>query len=608
MLNHGFEPIEGKMMENELLASLLERRVDLAIVVLYLVFIVAIGFLFSGKSNDPSNYFRGGGKLLWWMTGASAFMVQFSAWTFTGAAGKAYNDGLAVAVIFIGNSIGYFVSFLLIAEMFRQTRCITPVDAIRRRYGPVNEQFFTWAQVPLGVIQAGIWLNGLAIFSAAVFGIPIELTIVITGFIVMFVSLTGGAWAVVASDYVQMLVIMAISITATIFVFIKVGVVNVVTSFPNDLFLNDINYVGLFFVWALMSISKQIFSTNNMYDASRYLVAKDSQHAKKAALLASILMFCGTFIWFLPPMAAAGAGIDLAEIYPTLGAKAADAAYLAFVDFLMPVGMVGIMMAALFSATMSSMDSGLNRSAGIMCMNFYQPVIKRGNASDKELMVVGKVITFLFGVVIILVGLFISSLKEISLFDIMLQMGSLIQMPILIPLFLAVFIKKVPDWAPWATVLVGVCVSLASKYVITPDLLGGIFGVEFTSREKTDLVFIVSMALHLTVTTGFFFFVRRYYNGLTKERHEEVDAFFEDIATPVVSDEGVTDSDREQRNKLGTLAMIYGGTIFLLPLVPQPDGGGGIALLGFSITGGIVLVIGGLLKLSSKQGLEAEKA
>lgn len=587
-------------MENELLASVMERRVDLGLVVLYLVFIVAIGFLFSGKSNTPSNYFRGGGRLLWWMTGASAFMVQFSAWTFTGAAGKAYTDGLAVAVIFIGNAVGYFVSFLLVAEMFRQTRCITPVDAIRRRYGPVNEQFFTWAQVPLGVIQAGIWLNGLAIFTSAVFGISIEWTIVITGLVVMFVSLTGGAWAVVASDYVQMLVIMAISITACVFVTAEFGVVSVITQFPNDLFTNNMNYVGLFFVWSLMSISKQIFSTNNMYDASRYLVAKDSRNAKKAALLASMLMLAGTFIWFLPPMASAVMGLDLEALYPTLGSKASDAAYLGFVDVAMPVGMVGIMMAALFSATMSSMDSGLNRSAGIMCMNFYKPIMKGGNATDSELMLVGKVITFLFGVIIVLVGLFIASLKELSLFDIMLQMGSLIQMPILIPLFLAVFVRRVPDWGPWATVVLGIGVSLVSKYVLTADMLGNVFGAEFTSREGSDLVFIVSMFLHLTVTTGFFFWTRRFYNGLTPVRHEEVDAFFDDIATPVVSEEGVSATDLEQRNKLGTLAMIYGVTILLLPLVPQPDGQIG-ALLGFGLTGGIVLVIGSLLKLSARK-------
>lgn len=586
-------------MDNELVMSLFERRVDFALVVLYLIFIVAIGFLFSGKSKDPSNYFRGGGKLLWWMTGASAFMVQFSAWTFTGAAGKAYNDGLAVAIIFIGNSVGYFVSFLLVAEMFRQTRCITPVDAIRRRYGPVNEQFFTWAQVPLGVIQAGIWLNGLAIFTSAVFGISIEWTIAITGFVVMFVSLTGGAWAVVASDYVQMLVIMAISITATVFVAFEYGVGTVIAEFPNHLFTNNVNYVGLFFVWALMSITKQIFSTNNMYDASRYLVAKDSLNAKKAALLASLLMFAGTFIWFLPPMATAVMGVDLQALYPTLGSKASDAAYLAFVDVAMPVGMVGIMMAALFSATMSSMDSGLNRSAGIMCMNFYKPVIKGGECSNGELIVVGKFITFLFGVVIVLVGLFISSLKEISLFDIMLQMGSLIQMPILIPLFLAVFVKKVPDWAPWATVIVGITVSLVSKYVLTAALLGSMLGVDFTGRESSDLVFIVSMVLHLTVTTGFFFWTRRFYNGLTEKRHMEVDEFFDDISKPVVSEDGVYASDLEQRNKLGTLAMIYGAVILLLPLIPQPDGRAN-AFIGFAVTGGIVLVIGALLRMSAR--------
>lgn len=273
------------------------RRARPALIVLHLIFILAIGLLFKGKANDPSNDFRRGGK---------------------------------------------------------------------RRYGPVNEQFFTWAQAPLGVIQAGIWLNGLAIFTSAVFGISIETTIVITGLVVMFVSFSGGARAVVASDDVRMLVIVAISITATVFVAIEFG-------------------------------------------------------------------------------------IDLAAQYPTLGSAASVASYLAFVDLAMPVGMVGIMMAALFSATMSSMDSGLNRSAGIMCPNFYQPFIKRGTAGDAELMIVGTLITLLFGIVIVPVGPFIASLENISLFDIMLQMGSLIQMPILIPMFLAIFVRRVPDGARWAT-------------------------------------------------------------------------------------------------------------------------------------------------------------
>jgi len=56
------------------------------------------------------------------MVGASAFMTQFSSWTFTGAAGKAYTDGLAVAFIFVGNALGFFFNYLYFAPRFRQMR------------------------------------------------------------------------------------------------------------------------------------------------------------------------------------------------------------------------------------------------------------------------------------------------------------------------------------------------------------------------------------------------------------------------------------------------------------------------------------------------------
>ncbi|GAM60467.1 sodium-solute symporter [Vibrio ishigakensis] len=64
--------------------------------------------------------------------------------------------------------------------------------------------------------------------------------------------------------------------------------------------------------------------------------------------------------WFI-----AGQGIDLGAVYPEAGSKAADFAYLYFVQEFMPAGMVGLLIAAMFAATMSSMDSGLNRNSGI---------------------------------------------------------------------------------------------------------------------------------------------------------------------------------------------------------------------------------------------------
>lgn len=132
--------------------------------------------------------------MLWWMVGATAFMTQFSAWTFTGAAGKAFTDGFAVAIIFIANAFGYLMNYLYFAPKFRQLRVVTVIEAIRMRFGKVNEQVFTWSGMPNSVISAGIWLNGLAIIASGIFGFDMTTTIVLTGLVVLVMSVTGGSW------------------------------------------------------------------------------------------------------------------------------------------------------------------------------------------------------------------------------------------------------------------------------------------------------------------------------------------------------------------------------------------------------------------------------
>ena len=155
--------------------------IDTVIIGVYFLFLIAIGWMFRTFTSNTSDYFRGGGKMLWWMVGATSFMTQFSAWTFTGAAGKAYDDGFAVAIIFMANAFGYLMNYLYFAPRFRQLRVITVIQAIRLRFGKVNEQVFTWSGMPNSVISAGIWLNGLAIVASGLFGYDMETTIIITG-------------------------------------------------------------------------------------------------------------------------------------------------------------------------------------------------------------------------------------------------------------------------------------------------------------------------------------------------------------------------------------------------------------------------------------------
>ncbi|MFA0439033.1 transporter [Vibrio sp. 10N.286.49.C2] len=565
------------------------------IVGIYFLFLIAIGWMFRTFTSTTSDYFRGGGSMLWWMVGATAFMTQFSAWTFTGAAGKAFTDGFAVAIIFIANAFGYLMNYLYFAPKFRQLRVVTVIEAIRMRFGKVNEQVFTWSGMPNSVISAGIWLNGLAIIASGIFGFDMTTTIILTGLVVLVMSVTGGSWAVIASDFMQMVIIMAVTVTcAVVAVYHGGGVTQIVNDFPTDSFItgDNLNYLSIFSIWAVFIFLKQFSITNNMLNSYRYLAAKDSNNARKAALLACILMTIGPIIWFMPSWFIAGQGVDLATQYPEAGSKAADFAYLYFVQEYMPVGMVGLLIAAMFAATMSSMDSGLNRNSGIFVKNFYEPIL-RPHATEKELVVVSKLTSTFFGISIILVALFINSLKGLSLFDTMMYVGALIGFPMTIPAFLGFFIRKTPDWAGWGTLVVGGVVSYFVGFVITADMIQNWFGLnELTGREWSDLKVAIGLIGHMVFTGGFFILSTMFYKPLTEHREKDVDKFFNNLATPLVAESTEQKKlDNKQRRMLGSLIAVAGVGVMTMFVLPNPMWGRMV----FVLCGVIVFSVGLLL-------------
>src|SRR2546421_11223005 len=80
---------------------------DYAVLAFYFVFMMAMGWVFKRFIRNTSDYFRSGGEMLWWIVGAGAFMTNFSAVSFTGMAGKAYDDGPLVVGIFFGGAFGF---------------------------------------------------------------------------------------------------------------------------------------------------------------------------------------------------------------------------------------------------------------------------------------------------------------------------------------------------------------------------------------------------------------------------------------------------------------------------------------------------------------------
>ncbi|MDW6019959.1 sodium:solute symporter family protein [Vibrio plantisponsor] len=547
---------------------------DYIVIAGYFALMVAISLLFKKMaSNSTSDYFRGGGKMLWWMVGATAFMTQFSAWTFTGAAGKAFSDGFAILAVFVGNMVAYVFAYFYFARRFRQMRVDTPTEAVKRRFGDTNEQFFTWVIIPLSVINAGVWLNGLGVFASAVFNADITTTIYVTGAAVLIISLLSGAWGVVASDFIQTLIVAVISIAcAAVALYFVGGPSEIINNFPGGFVMGpDMNYPLLLVGSFIFFIVKQLQSINNMQESYRFLNAKDSKNASKAALMALVMMVFGAIIWFIPPWASAIMYPDAAAAYPNLGAKASDAVYLVFARETMPLGTVGLLMAGLFAATMSSMDSALNRNSGIFVRSFYATIVRKGKANDKELLRAGQIACTINGILVILMAQFFSSLKHLSLFDLMMQVATLLQSPILVPLFLGILIRKTPKWAPWVTVIFGMFVSWLVVNVFTPSYVASWFGIEeLTRRETGEMKTMITIAAHLFLTAGFFCLTTLFYKE-EKDTHKEVAVeFFKDVDTECVEEEGQDVVDRMQRAKLGTLVIYMAAGLTTMVLIPNP--------------------------------------
>ena len=423
---------------------------DYAVLGFYFVYMLAISWFCRRFVRNVSDYFRSGGQVVWWMAGASAFMVSFSAWTFTGAASRAYTNGWPIVMIYLGNAAGFILGALYFAPRLRQLRVITSMQAVRARFGPGNEQFFTWITLILRMLYAGIWLYALGVFFSGAFSMPTSATILAAGGTVVVIALLGGSWAVVASDFIQVLVLMPVTVVAAVLAVSKIGGIGAFVHAlrPTHLDSGKLASEGFLSFWCVAIVIKQVIATNNLGETPRYFCVKDGVHARKAAILAAVLMIFGVFIWFAPPMAASIVVPDMHSVFPGLR-NPSEGSFFAMAQETFPAGMLGLLVSGVFAATMSAMDAGLNSNAGIFIKNIYQPIF-RPDASERELLRVGKAATAALGLVVIGLALSYSQIEGLSLFQLMVNFGILVSLPASMPLLLCLIIRKTPTWSGWS--------------------------------------------------------------------------------------------------------------------------------------------------------------
>lgn len=543
---------------------------DYAIILMYFVFIGGLGWFFRHTGSDTSDYFRGGGRVPWWLVGASVFMTAFSAWTFTGAAGLAFEAGVVALTIFWANSLGLVLSALRFGPWFRQTRAVTGTEAIRQRLGLGNQQLLLWLSMPLSIVRAAIWLYGLAIFLSPVFELDITTVIVVTGVVVTLMAAFGGSWAAITGDLMQALLLMPITILSAWFACEKAGgLLPLLENLPPghlDLLGSSLKGYGLLWLTALV-IEKLIFP-NNLTSVGRFLSVRSSADARKAAWLAAALFAFGTFIWFLPPLAARALQLDLATQFPHI-AKPSEAAYAAIALLTLPAGLLGFLVTGLLAATMSSMDSGLNANAGTFVRGVYLPLLRPG-AGERELVFAGRAATVLMGGLIVLLALRYTTWHGLGVFALMFNVSAMLTVPTVVPALWCLFTRRSPDWAAWSTMLVGFIISTVLGWLPRQAgviaWLGEAGWADAAAWVRTN-EYAVILLVNCIVCSAWFWGVTTLRRPLAPKRQREVDEFFTAMHTPVIAEP----QKGEDRLTLGIarLCFYYGGFISLTALFPN---------------------------------------
>src|SRR6266700_800405 len=461
------------------------NAVDYVVIGLYALLMVLVGLYVMRFNRSAAEYFRGGSRIPWLVAGLSCFMSGFSAWTFTGAAGVAYSHGIAAVGLYIGNAASFLLGYFVFATRWRRSRVTTVMEYLSDRFNPVTHQTFSWVTIFFQLFTSASTLYGLSLFISTACGFPVTWTIIGAGALIIFYCVIGGLWAVVVTDFLQASILMPFCLVLVITSLAKVGgVAGLVHSLPPQ--MKTLHFSGEFgWVYLLSWTIMVSFGYNTSAMAQRYFSVDDERSSRKVALLCCCLFFVGAFLWFLPPMAMRVVYPDLHTIWPSL-ANPSEASYAVASLTLLPHGLIGVMLAAMFSATMANLSAQFNLKSAILSKDVYQTLIRK-SASERELLVVGWINTFLVGAMTTAIATLMAASGK-SVFQIMLTFNTLISLAYGPPALLGLVVRRTPPWSGLTSFMTGLVLGVLGAFVLHWSLIQQVaiiipssFGIFFLS-------------------------------------------------------------------------------------------------------------------------------
>ena len=371
--------------------------------VVYLAFMLGIGVYFFVKSKDggEKDYFLGGRQMGPWVSALSAGASDMSAWVLMGLPASIYAFGIGQAWVAIGLAIGYAVSWTVEAPRLRRFTIVAD-DAITVPQYLTNR--FVSKSKALQIICAVIFLAAYTIYAASsmkacgtlfhtVIGIDATLAMYLAAAIIVGYTFLGGFSAVCWTDFFQGMLMLAALLIAPIFALIVIkggGAAESVADLPAD-------YWNLFSSWKdiVSGLGWGLGYFGMPHIIVRFMSVRSDKDLKKSA---KIGITWNVLIVIFSVAAGCIGHLLLGEISDS------STVFIQMVRMLFPALISGVLLSAILAASMSTADSQLLASASAFASDVYKPVLRKGKASDKEMLWAGRFVVLAISVIAVLIA------------------------------------------------------------------------------------------------------------------------------------------------------------------------------------------------------------
>ncbi|MEC6907055.1 sodium/glucose cotransporter [Photobacterium sp. NCIMB 13483] len=390
--------------------------IDIAVFVIYVLIIIGVGLFVSrnkkGHTKTTEDYFLAGKSLPWWAVGSSLIAANISAEQFIGMSGSGYSIGLAIASYEWMAALTLIIVGKYFLPVFINKGIYTIPEFVEQRFNKNLKTILAVFWIALYVfvnLTSVLYLGGLALQT--ILGIPLIYSILGLALFALVYSIYGGLSAVVWTDVIQVFFLIVGGLITTVMAVLYIGgadglfggLSRMAAAAPEHFTMildqdnpQYMNLPGIAVLIGGLWVANLYYWGFNQYIIQRTLAAKSIGEAQKGIVFAAFLKLIVPFLVVIPGIAAyvithdstllAGLG-DIGQTNIPSFAHA-DKAYPWLTQFL-PIGLKGMVFAALAAAIVSSLASMLNSTATIFTMDIYKEYISP-NSSDSQLVNVGR--------------------------------------------------------------------------------------------------------------------------------------------------------------------------------------------------------------------------